>query len=70
VIGSFYGTDATGQQQTVQINPDGAVSIRNRGNRTERGWYNGDTLNLGNRAHRVQPIGGGIAIDGMAFYRR
>jgi hypothetical protein len=70
-IGSFSGTDATGAQQTIQINPDGAVTIRNRSNRTERGWYNGDTLNLGNRAMRVQPIArGGIAVDGMAFYRR
>jgi hypothetical protein len=69
-IGSFQGTDATGQQQTIQINPDGAVTIRNRGNRTERGYYNGDMVNLGNRAMRAQPINGGIALDGMAFYRR
>ena len=69
-IGSFSGTDATGQQQTIQINPDGAVTVRNRGNRTERGWFNGSVMEVGKGAQQVQPIRGGIAIDGMAFYRR
>ena len=69
-IGSFYGTDATGAQQTVQISGDGGVTIHHGDRRPERGSFNGNRINLGNRSMGVQQIRGGIAIDGMAFERR
>jgi hypothetical protein len=69
-IGSFFGTDATGAQQTVQIGGDGSVTIRYGDRRPERGSFSGNRIDLGNRSLGVQQIRGGIAIDGMAFQRR
>ena len=68
-IGSFTGIDQSGRRQTIRINPDGAVTIHFHDGGWERGWFGGDMMNMGNRAMRVQPVRGGIAVDGALFER-
>jgi hypothetical protein len=68
-IGTFRGTNAAGQQQTVQINPDGAVTIRNRSGSVERGYYSGEMANLPSGPVGINPAGGGILVNGMYFAR-
>ena len=68
-IGSFSGTDLRGRPQTILINPDGAVTIRYRDGGPDRGWFNGSALTIGNRAMAVQPLRGGISVNGAYFGR-
>lgn len=68
-IGTFRGTNAAGQRQTVQINPDGAVTIRNRNGGVERGYYSGEMANLPSGPVGINPAGGGILVNGMYFAR-
>jgi hypothetical protein len=68
-IGSFSGTDTRGRPQTIRINPDGAVTVRYRNGGGDRGWFSGNTLTIGNRAMAVQPLRGGISVNGAYFGR-
>jgi len=68
-IGTFRGTNAAGQPQTISINPDGAVTLRNRSGSVERGYYSGEMANLPSGAVGINPAGSGILVNGMYFAR-
>ena len=68
-IGTFHGTNAAGQPQTITINPDGAVTLRNRGGGAERGYYSGEMANLPSGPLGINPAGSGILVNGMYFAR-
>ena len=67
-VGTFHGTNAEGQPQTITITPDGAVTLRNRGG-VERGYYSGEMANLPSGALGINPAGSGILVNGMYFAR-
>lgn len=69
-IGSFYRTDGNRQTQTLNVNPDGAVTFRSAGNRRDHGWLSGGVIDMGNYTMSVQPSRGGLVVDGAPFYRR
>jgi hypothetical protein len=69
-VGSFYRTDGNRQQQTLRINPDGAVTFRSAGNRWDRGWFNGGVIDMGSYTMNVHPSRGGVVVDGAPFQRR
>jgi hypothetical protein len=69
-VGTFHGTNAAGQQQTITINPDGGVTLRNRSGGVERGYYSGEMANLPSGPLGINPAGGsGILVNGMYFAR-
>jgi hypothetical protein len=68
-IGTFHGTNAAGQPQTISINPDGAVTLRNRSGSVERGYYSGEMANLPSGPVGINPAGSGILVNGMYFAR-
>jgi Protein of unknown function (DUF3011) len=68
-IGTFRGTNAQGQQQTITINPDGGVTLRYRNGAVERGYFNGGVANLPSGAVGIDPSGSGILVNGIYFSR-
>lgn len=68
--GTFHGTDASGHQQTITIDRDGAVTLRDRGGAVERGTYSGEMANLPSGQLGINPSGSnGILVNGMYFAR-
>jgi hypothetical protein len=69
-IGTFRGRNgANGQEETITIEPDGSVEVRTPGQPPTYGRFAGTTLTLGTLVRKVEPVRGGVVIDG-AYYRR
>ena len=70
-VGTFHGANAEGRPQTITINPDGVVTLRDRGGGgAERGTYNGDSANFPSGQVGIDPAGqNGILVNGQYFAR-